>query len=129
MKSTFTNQYTITATSPKYGNATISITLAFDNESNTSTLTIGDGFVMGGQTTGYTDAGAAMATSKVDGNIMKFYSLKQLTKLGTNHLFVFKADETEYNKQTRYICDLTMLAITIKSDIYNWRKSLSNDNE
>lgn len=35
----------------------------------------------------------------------------------------------EFTKQTRYICNLTMLAITIKSDIYNWRKSLRNDNE
>jgi hypothetical protein len=124
---TFTKEYTAIATSAKYGEAQVTLTLNFDNESNTSTLTIGDGFVMGGQTTGYTGEGVAMATSKADGNCVKFYSLKQLTKLGTNHLFVFKADETEFNKHTRYICDLTMLAITIKSDIYNWRKSLSNE--
>ena len=129
MTTTFNKEYTIVATSPKYGNATISIALAFDNESNTSTLTIGEGFVLGGQTTGYTGEGTAMATSKADGNCVKFYSLKQLTKLGTNHIFVFKADEAEFNKQTRYICDLTMLAITIKSDINTWRKSLNNDNE
>jgi hypothetical protein len=33
----------------------------------------------------------------------------------------------EQNKQTRFVCELTGVALTIKNDIYNWRKSLSNE--
>lgn len=92
-------------------------------------ITFGDGFVVGGQTTGYNDAGAALANSKADNNTIKLYSLKALTKFGTDHIYLYKSEEQEFNKQTRYICNLTMLAISIKSDIYNWRKSLRNENE
>lgn len=129
MTNTFTQQYTIVATSPKYGSANVTMTLSFDNETNTSIITFGDGFVCGGQTTGYNGNGAALATNKVDGNSIKLYSLKALTKLGTNHITLYKSDEQDLTKQTRFICDLTMLAITIKSDIYNWRKTLKNDEE
>lgn len=129
MATTFTQQYTAIAKSSKYGEAQVTLTLSFDNESNTSVITFGDGFIVGGQTTGYTGDGAAQATSKTDGNIIKLYSLKALTKLGSNHITLYKSDEQELNKQTRFICDLTMLAITIKSDIYNWRKTLKNDEE
>lgn len=129
MTNTFTQQYTIVATSPKYGSANVTMTLSFDNETNTSIITFGDGFVCGGQTTGYNGNGAALATNKVDGNSIKLYSLKALTKLGTNHITLYKSDEQDLNKQTRFICDLTMLAITIKSDIYSWRKTLKNDEE
>lgn len=129
MANDFTKQYTAIATSSKHGEAQVTLTLNFDNESNTSIITFGDGFVVGGQTTGYNGAGAALANSKADHNTIKLYSLKALTKLGTDHIYLYKSEEQEFNKQTRYICNLTMLAITIKSDIYNWRKSLRNDNE
>lgn len=123
MATTFTKQYTIIASSPKYGVATISITLSFDNESNTSVLTFDD-YQVGGQTSGYTPEGA-IANSKANNSTIKLYSLKALTKLGTNHIYIYKNDESEFNKQTRYVCDLTFLAITIKEDVYKWRK----DNE
>ena len=127
MATTFTQQYTAFAKSSKYGEAQVTLTLNFDNESNTSVITFGDGFIVGGQTTGYTGDGAAQVTNKTDGNAIKLYSLKALTKLGSNHITLYKSDEQDFNKQTRFICDLTMLAITIKNDIYNWRKSLSNE--
>lgn len=129
MTNTFNKQYTIVANSPKYGCANLAMTLSFDNDTNTSIITFGDGFIVGGQTTGYTGEGVAQTTSKTDGNTIKLYSLKALTKLGTNHITLYKSDEQELNKHTRFICDLTMLAITIKSDIYNWRKTLKNDEE
>lgn len=129
MATTFTQQYTAIAKSSKYGEAQVTLTLDFDNESNTSVITFGDGFIVGGQTTGYTGAGIAQVTSKSNGNSIKLYSLKALTKLGSNHITLYKSDEQDFNKQTRYICDLAMLAITIKSDIYNWRKSLKSDEE
>jgi hypothetical protein len=103
------------------------MTITFDNESNTSVITFGDGFFVGGQTTGYNGNGAALATNEVNGNSIKLYSLKALTKLGTNHITLYKSDEQNLNKHTRFICDLTIVAITIKSDIYNWRKSLGNE--
>lgn len=130
MRNTFNQQYTIAANSLKYGSANVTMALSFDNETNTSIITFGDGFIVGGQTTtGYTGEGYAQTTSKTDGNTIKFYSLKALTKLGTNHITLYKSDEQEPNKQTRFICDLTMLAITIKSDIYKWRKTLKKDEE
>lgn len=129
MTTTFNQQYTIVANSPKYGSANVTMTLSFNNEANTSIITFGDGFIVGGQTTGYTGTGVAQVTSKADANTIRLYSLKALTKLGTNHITLYKSDEQEFNKQTRYICDLTMLAITIKNDIYNWRKTLKNDEE
>lgn len=129
MATTFSQQYTAIARSSKYGEAQVTLTLNFDNESNTSVITFSDGFIVGGQTTGYTGKGAAQATSKNNGNTIKLYSLKALTKLGTNHIALYKSDEQEFNKQTRYICDLAMLAIIIKNDIYNWRKTLNNDEE
>ena len=129
MATTFTQQYTAIAKSSKYGEAQVTLTLSFDNESNTSVITFGDGFIVGGQTTGYTGDGAAQVTNKTDGNSIKLYSLKALTKLGSNHITLYKSDEQDFNKQTRYICDLAMLAITIKNDIYNWRKILKNDEE
>lgn len=128
MKKTLTQQYEIIAVSPKYGNTTVSLTLSFDNENNTSTLTIGDGFVIGGQTSGYTSDGASLANSdKQDNKTIKLHSLKALTKLGTNHLYIFKEDEVERNKQTRFVCDLTLLSFSIKNDIYKWRKNLKNE--
>lgn len=129
MATTFTQQYTAIARSSKYGEAQVTLTLNFDNESNTSVIAFGDGFIVGGQTTGYTGAGIAQATSKSNGNSIKLYSLKALTKLGSNHITLYKSDEQDFNKQTRYICDLAMLAITIKSDIYNWRLTLKSDEE
>lgn len=129
MATTFTQQYTAFAKSSKYGEAQVTLTLNFDNENNTSVITFSDGFIVGGQTTGYTGDGTAQATSKSNGNSIKLYSLKALTKLGSNHITLYKIDEQELNKQTRFICDLNMLAITIKSDIYNWRKSLKSDEE
>lgn len=122
MTTTFTKQYTIEAVSPNYGVAQVTMTLNFENEHNTSIITF-DGFVVGGQTSGYTGEGTALATSKANNNTIKLYSLKALTKLGTNHIYLYKSTEVDFNKQTRYVCDLTMLAITIKSDIYNWRKN------
>lgn len=127
MATTFTQQYTAFAKSSKYGEAQVTLTLNFDNESNTSVITFGDGFIVGGQTTGYTGDGVAQVTSKSNGSSIKLYSLKALTKLGSNHITLYKSDEQDFNKQTRFICDLTMFAITIKNDIYNWRKSLSNE--
>lgn len=124
MATTFTQQYTAIARSSKYGEAQVTLTLNFNNESNTSVITFSDGFIVGGQTTGYTGDGAAQATSKSNGDSIKLYSLKALTKLGSNHITLYKSDEQDFNKQTRYICDLAMLAITIKNDIYNWRKTL-----
>ncbi|MBQ5693446.1 MAG: hypothetical protein IIV72_08340 [Alistipes sp.] len=124
---TMTKQYTVSAVSPKYGEATVTLTLEFNNENNTSVITVCEGFVMGGQTSGYTAEGMATATNKANGNSIRLYSLKALTKLGTNHLYIYKADEAEQNKQTRFICELTYIALTIKNDIYNWRKSLSNE--
>jgi hypothetical protein len=129
MTNTFNKQYAIVANSPKYGSANVTMTLSFDNDTNTSIITFVDGFIVGGQTTGYTGEGVAQTTCKTDGNTIKLYSFKALTKLGTNHITLYKSDEQELNKQTRFICDLTMLAITIKSDIYNWRKTLKNDEE
>ena len=126
---TFTKEYTAIATSSKYGEAQVTLTLNFDNESNTSVITFGDDFVVGGQTTGYTAAGITQVNSKADNNTLKLYSLKALTKLGTNHITLYKSDEQDLNKHTRYICDLTMMAISIKSDIYNWRKNLKRDDE
>ena len=73
--------------------------------------------------------GEAQVTNKTDGNSIKLYSLKAITKIGYNHITLYKSDEQDFNKQTRYICDLAMLAITIKNDIYNWRKILKNDEE
>lgn len=127
MKATMTKQYTVSATSPKYGEATVTLTLEFNNENNTSVITVGEGFTMGGQTSGYTVEGQAMANNQVKMNSIKLYSLKALTKLGTNHLYLYKDGETEQNKQTRFVCELTHLAMTIKDDIYKWRKSLSNE--
>lgn len=127
MATTFTQQYTFVANSLKYGKVDVAMTINFDNESNTSIITFGDGFVVGGQTTGYNGAGAALANSTANNNTIKLYSISQLTKLGTNHITLYKSDEESFNKQTRFICDLTMVAITIKSDIYNWRKSLKNE--
>lgn len=129
MATTFTQQYTAIATSAKYGEAQVTLTLNFDNESNTSVITFGGDFIVAGQTTGYTGEGIAQANGKADGNSIKLYSLKALTKLGTNHITLYKSDECDFNKQTRYICNLTSLAISIKDDIYNWRKSLKNDEE
>ena len=129
MAQMMTKQYNVTATSPKYGDANLTITLEFDNEHNTSKLFVSEGFVMGGQTSGYTAAGAALATSKTENNCIRLYSLKALTKLGTNHIYLYRADEENFNKQTRYICDLTMMSITIKQDIYKWRKLLNNEEE
>lgn len=126
---TFTKKYTAIATSSKYGEAQVALTLNFDNEGNTSVITFGDDYVVEGQTTGYTAAGIAQVNSKADNNTLKLYSLKALTKLGTNHITLYKSDEQDLNKHTRYICDLTMIAITIKSDIYNWRKNLKRDDE
>lgn len=127
MKNTFVKHYTIVANSAVYGTANVEMTITFDNESNTSVITFGEDFVCGGQTTGYNSNGAALATNKVNGNSIKLYSLKALTKLGTNHITLYKIDEQNFNQQTRFICDLTMVAITVKSDIYNWRKSLGNE--
>lgn len=127
MKKNLTKQYIATATSSKYGDATIIFTLSFDNESNTSTLTVDDNFVMGGQSTGYTADGVQRANSVTNDKIIKLFSLKALTKLGTNHLYVYKKGEDVFNKQTRFVCDLTTLAITIKNDIYKWRKTLENE--
>lgn len=124
---TMTKQYTVSAVSPKYGEATVTLTLEFNNENNTSVITVCEGFVIGGQTSGYTAEGMATATSKANGNSIKLYSLKALTKLGTNHLYLYKDGETEQNKQTRFVCELTGVALTIKNDIYSWRKSLSNE--
>ena len=124
MTQIFTKQYNVIATSPKYGDATVTITLEFNNENNTSVITVCDGFVMGGQTSGYTAEAQAMVNSQVQKNSIKLYSLKALTKLGTNHIYLYKADEDNFNKQTRYICDLTFMSITVKQDIYNWRKTL-----
>lgn len=126
---TFTKEYTSIATSAKYGVAQVTLTLNFDNESNTSVINFGGDFRVGGQTTGYTAEGFAQANGKAEGNSIKLYSLKALTKLGTNHITLYKSDEQDFNKQTRYICNLTSLAISIKDDIYNWRKSLKNDEE
>lgn len=117
-------QYTILGTSPKYGEATIELTLAFNNDDNTSTLTVNDDFVIAGQTTGYNAEGTPLANSGATRNSIKLYSLKALTKLGTNHIYLYREDETDSNKQTRYICDLTFVAMTIKEDIYEWRKTL-----
>lgn len=124
---TMTKQYTVSAVSPKYGETTVTLTLEFNNENNTSVITVGEGFVMGGQTSGYTAEAQAMVNSQVQKNSIKLYSLKALTKLGTNHLYLYKSDEAEQNKQTRFVCELTGVALTIKNDIYNWRKSLSNE--
>lgn len=121
---TFTQQYTISAASRKYGNAAVTLTLSFDNESNTSTLTVDDNFIIGGQTSGYYSTDAPLANNKKDVNSIKFYSLNALSKLGTNHLYIYKKDELDFNKQTRFVCELTMLAATIKNEIYGWRKTL-----
>lgn len=129
MATTFTQQYTAIARSSKYGEAQVTLTLNFENESNTSVITFSDGFIVGGQTTGYTGDGIAQTTSKSNGNSIKLYSLKALTKLGSNHITLYKSDEQDFNKHARYICDLAMLAITIKNDIYNWRKTLKSDEE
>ena len=129
MATTFTQQYTVIAKSSKHGEAQVTLTLNFHNESNTSVITFGDSFIVGGQTTGYTGDGVAQVTNKSNGNSIKLYSLKALTKLGTNHITLYKSDEQNFNKQTRFICDLTMVAITVKSDIYNWRKTLKNEEE
>lgn len=120
----FVKKYDIIASSQKYGEAAISLVLEFNNDGNTSILTIDEGFVIAGQTSGYTAEGTPMANNKAIRNTIKLYSLKALTKLGTNHIYLYREDETEFNKQTRYICDLTFVAMTIKEDIYNWRKSL-----
>lgn len=127
MTNTFAKQYTIVANSAAYGAADVEMTINFNNEDNTSIITFGDGFVCGGQTSGYNADGAALATNKVDGNTIKLYSLKALTKLGTNHIVLYKSDEQNFNKQTRFTCDLAMVAISIKNDIYTWRKSLKNE--
>ena len=126
---TFTKEYTASATSARHGEAQVTLTLNFDNESNTSVITFGDGFIVGGQTTGYTGAGIAQANSNAEGNSIKLYSLRALTKLGTNLITLYKSGECDFNKQTRYICDLTSLALSIKRDIYSWRKSLKNDEQ
>lgn len=122
-----TKQYTVSAVSQNYGETTVTLTLEFNNENNTSVITVCDGFVMGGQTSGYTAEGSAMVNSQVQNTSIKLYSLKALTKLGTNHIYLYKADETEQNKQTRFVCELTGVALAIKNDVYNWRKSLSNE--
>lgn len=120
----FEKKYDIIASSQKYGEIAITLVLEFNNCGNTSTLTIDGGFAIAGQTSGHTAEGTPMANSKATHNSIKLYGLKALTKLGTNHIYLYREDETEFNKQTRYICDLTFVAITIKEDIYNWRKSL-----
>lgn len=117
-------KYDIIASSQRYGEATIELTLAFNDDDNTSTLTVNDDFVVAGQTTGYTAEGTPMANSEATRNSIKLYSLKALTKLGTNHIYLYRDGETEFNKQTRYICDLTFVAMTIKEDIYEWRKTI-----
>lgn len=117
-------KYDIIASSQSYGEATIELTLAFNDDDNTSTLTVNDDFVVAGQTTGYTAEGTPMANSEATRNSIKLYSLKALTKLGTNHIYLYRDGETEFNKQTRYICDLTFVAMTIKEDIYEWRKTI-----
>lgn len=127
MTHTFAKQYTIYAESKKYGSATIALNLSFNNETNSSTLTIDGNFVMGGQTTGYTANGETMAANKATNKSIKLYSLNALTKLGTNHIYLYKDGEVDFNKQTRFVCDLTFFAMTIKNDIYNWRKSLANE--
>ena len=124
---TFTQQYIIVANSAKYGKVDVTMTINFNNEDNTSVITFDEGYICGGQTTGYTGDGVALANSSANNNTIKLYSISQLTKLGTNHITLYKSDEVDFNKQTRFICDLTMVAITIKSDIYNWRKSLRNE--
>lgn len=120
----FEKKYDIIASSQKYGETTIELTLAFNNDDNSSTLIVNDDFVVAGQTSGYTAEGTPMANSEATRNTIKLYSLKALTKLGTNHIYLYKADETDRNKQTRYICDLTFVAMTIKKDIYEWRKTI-----
>ena len=115
---TFTKEYTAIATSAKYGEAQVTLTLNFDNESNTSVITFGGEYIVAGQTTSYTGEGIAHTNSKAEGNSIKLYSLKALTKLGTNHIALYKSDECDFNKQTRYICNLTSLAISIKDDIF-----------
>ena len=120
-------EYAVRATSPKYGETTVTIILEFNNDNNTSVITIGEGFTMGGQTSGYTAEGQAMANNQVKMNSIKLYSLKALTKLGTNHLYLYKDGETEQNKQTRFVCELTHLAMTIKDDIYKWRKFIKEE--
>lgn len=123
MKNTFVKEFSVKASSIKYGEKDVTITLTFDNNSNTSTLTVGGGFVFGGQTRGCMSNGVATANSEIRRNELKVYSLKALTKFGTNHLFVYLDGETEFNKKTRFIVDMSFFAITIKSEIYQWRKS------
>lgn len=117
-------QYTVSARSRKYGEATVTLTLEFNNDDNTSVITVGEGFTMGGQTSGYTAEGQAMADNQVKMKSIKLYSLKALTKLGSNHIFLYKDGESKKNRQTHFVCDLTHLATTIKGEIYRWRKSL-----
>lgn len=123
MKNTFVKEYSVKASSINYGEKDITIKFIFDNNSNTSTLKVCGGFVIGGQTSGYMPNGVATANSEIRGNELKVNSLNALTKLGTNHLFVYLDGETEFNKKTRFTVDLTFFAITIKSEIYQWRKS------
>ena len=125
----FTKVITTVATSPKYGDVSLSLNFEFNNETNTSTLTLPDGYTFGSQISGYLSDGQPLAISKVDDRYAKFYSLKALTKLGTNHLFVFKVEEKEQNKKTRFILNLSFFSATIKQDICEWRKTLNDSPE
>ena len=111
------------ATSPKYGDLSLLFNFVFDNESNCSTLQLPDGYIFGGQTSGCTSDGVRLASSMAYNSKMKLYSLNALTKLGAQHCIFYKVGD-EQNKKTRFVCDLSFFAATIKNDIWQWRKTL-----